>query len=138
MLQNLRRFRPHLMFILLFTLVLTTTLVFAQTTPPPAPTPPPIDVLVIGLVNAAVPLLIPFLVYGVRRMVPKIPAIALPMIALGLGVLGNYLASIISGGGSSVYIGALLGAAAVFVREVISTLNEHGFSANNKTVTFSR
>jgi len=91
--------------------------------------PPAVDVALSGLITAAIPLLIPFVVYGVRLAIPKVPRVALPFIAMALGAAADWLAKLAIGGESSLITGALLGAAAVVVRDVYSTLKEHGLKS---------
>lgn len=88
--------------------------------------PPPMDAALAGLITAAIPLLVPFLVYGVRRLLPKVPRVALPFVAMALGAAADWLAKLVMGGDFSLIEGALLGAAAVCVREVYSTAKQHG------------
>ena len=91
------------------------------------PVPPPNwDDLGINLVNALIPIIVPIVIWGGRLAAPKLPRFWIPLIAMGLGVLGDWLASLVGGGGFSPLIGALLGAAGVWLREFVNTLQEHG------------
>lgn len=80
-------------------------------------------------ITALAPIVLPFIVYVVRRLIPKIPRVALPMVAMALGFGVNALTSYISGHDFSPLVGAALGTAAVWVREIANTFNQHGASA---------
>lgn len=69
-------------------------------------------------INALVPILVPFVVYGARLLFSFIPKQLLPIVAVGAGIGLTYLEAFISGGEWSVIVGAALGALGVFVREV--------------------
>lgn len=102
-------------------LLLASTAVFAQDQPNYLG-------LAAGAITALVPFAVPVLVYGIKLLLPSVPRIVLPFLALGFGQLLTFLASITTGGTFNVVEAALLGAAGVFVREVLNTLNEHGVS----------
>jgi hypothetical protein len=69
-------------------------------------------------------------VWAVRKAVPKIPRTLLPFIALGGGPAVHALLSTIAGVESqSAVVMALLGMAAVWLRESWSTYKEHGLKA---------
>lgn len=77
-------------------------------------------------VVALVPVVTMVVVWGIRQLVPQIPRVALPVLAMalpfGLTLLTNYM----GGHQFSPIVGALLGAAATWLRELISTLQQHG------------
>lgn len=81
------------------------------------------------IVVVLVPIVTMALVAGVRKLIPKIPRVALPVIAAALGAGLDLLVAYTTGGTFTPVIGALLGAAATWLREVISTLREHGLSS---------
>lgn len=94
------------------------------------PIAPPNAVAQLALaITALAPIVLPFVVYGVRLVLPKIPRVALPVVAMALGFGVNLLASYIAGHEFSPLIGAALGAASVWVREIANTVSEHGLSA---------
>jgi hypothetical protein len=69
-------------------------------------------------------------VWAVRKAIPKIPRAVLPFLALAGGPAINAILSAISGVESQgVIVGALLGAAAVWLREAWSTVKEHGLKS---------
>ena len=78
---------------------------------------------------ALVPVATMIVVWGIRQLIPKIPRVALPILAAGLPYALTFFASYVSGHEFSPIVGALLGAAATWLREIISTLQEHGTEA---------
>lgn len=71
------------------------------------------------LYNALVAFLVPLAVAGIKKLLPKIPTLLLPIGATGLGVLSNWLLT--EAGAlphTSLMLGALAGAAGVGVREI--------------------
>lgn len=101
-------------------------LVFAQGSPPAGL--PDWHKTLAEAITAFAPLLIPFVVYGVRKVFDRIPRVALPVLALGLGLLVSGLASYIDSQPWSPITGAALGAASVFLREVYNTAKQHGIN----------
>lgn len=86
------------------------------------------------LVNALVVVLVNLAVYGIRLLSPRIPRILLPMIAL---IAGPVIAAVVGAITQASLVpnvkwwaAVLLGALAVFVREVYNTLSEHGVSGS--------
>ena len=76
---------------------------------------------------ALVPVLTALLVFGLRKLLPKIPRVAIPIIAMALGFVLSWLNNYISVTPTvTPLVGALLGAAATWLREIVSTFNEHG------------
>lgn len=80
-------------------------------------------------VVALVPVVTMVVVWGIRLLIPKIPRVALPVIAMALPFVLTLLTNYIGGHELNPMMGALLGAAATWLREIISTLNEHGSNA---------
>jgi hypothetical protein len=78
---------------------------------------------------ALVPIVTMVVVYFVRLLIPKIPRVALPILAAGLPFLLSFFVDYIAGHTFSPMIGILLGAAATWLREIISTIQQHGASA---------
>lgn len=79
----------------------------------------PIEPLWQQIIEALIPLMTMFAVWFIRFVVPKIPPVALPILAAGLGVALHYLDATLTHGGFSPFHGLLLGAAAVWIREVM-------------------
>jgi hypothetical protein len=111
-------------------LVSLATVALAQPAPP---TPPSTNETLAAIITALSAILVSWATYGVRRAIPRIPRIALPFVVMALGTVAAYVDSLITGGQFSVIGGAALGAAALWLREVISTFNEHGFAAAGPT-----
>jgi len=78
---------------------------------------------------ALVPIVTMVVVWGVRLLIPKIPRVALPILAMGLPYVLTFFVNYVGGHEFSPLVGALLGAAATWLREVISTIQEHGAEA---------
>ncbi len=80
------------------------------------------------VVNGVVVAVIPVLVEGFRRVLPGIPRVVvwtLPMVFGGVLVsIGNFLAAFPAG--MSTWEGIALGAAAMVLRELVSTVKDHG------------
>ena len=70
--------------------------------------------------------IVAFVVWLVRLLIPKIPRVLLPFLAMLLAWLGSYVASLIGGGDLNPIMAAALGAAAVWIREIKNTIEEHG------------
>lgn len=80
-------------------------------------------------VQVVIPVVVPFIVWGTRKLIPKIPRAALPMLAVGLGMGLDWFLAFVSAGQWSPLMGAALGAAGVCAREFVNTIREHGTSA---------
>jgi hypothetical protein len=78
---------------------------------------------------ALVPIVTMVVVWGVRLLVPKIPRVALPILAAGLPFVLSFFVDYIGGHTFSPLVAALLGAAATWLREIISTIQQHGTDA---------
>jgi hypothetical protein len=85
--------------------------------------------LTVRSIVALTPIVTTLLVWGARLLVPKIPRTFLPLLAMLLPVVGDWLYSLSTGGMSNPMLAALLGAAAVWVRELVSTFRQHKLSA---------
>jgi hypothetical protein len=108
-------------------LMLSPVALFAQAIPaPPASATFDWTAVAINFVTGLQVLIVPLLVTGVRNLLPSIPRVALPFVALALGVFTDGFATWVAGGGFSPLRGALVGLAAVVLREIVSTLAEHG------------
>lgn len=94
--------------------------------------PPPVDWAQLGadVITAIVPPLTVLAVWLTRKLIPKIPRAVLPFLALGGGAAINALLSAIAGvQDQGPLVGALLGAAAVWLREMWTTFQEHGLKS---------
>jgi MFS superfamily sulfate permease-like transporter len=76
---------------------------------------------------ALIPVVTALIVFGLRKVLPKIPRYLIPLLAMlvgfGLSWLNNYIAATPD---VTPLVAALLGAAATWVREIVSTIQEHG------------
>lgn len=70
-----------------------------------------------------------FVTWGVRKVIPKIPRFMLPIVSMVLAWLGTWVGSLLTGGTLNPILVAALGAAAVWIREIKSTIEEHGTEA---------
>ena len=71
---------------------------------------------------ALVPVVTMLLVYGIRKLLPKLPKYIVPLIALGLGAFLTWLQGYMGGVSASPLVMVLLGAAATWLHEVINAL----------------
>lgn len=80
---------------------------------------------------ALVPVATALLTFAVRTVIPKIPRFAIPVVAMGLGFALTWVHAAAAGPevAFNPLLGAALGAAATWLREMISTVNEHGAKA---------
>ena len=74
---------------------------------------------------ALIPVVSMVLTWVVRQLVPKIPRIALPVIAVALGFVVTAVQNYMGGVGVTVVETAALGAAATWLNEMITTFKEH-------------
>ena len=88
-----------------------------------------VEELAAQAITALIPVVGAVLVYLVRQLIPKVPRVVLPVIALALGIGLDYLTAFIGAGEFNIVVGAALGAASVWLREVINTFQEHGTSS---------
>lgn len=71
-----------------------------------------------NLLMLLIPVLVPLVIAIGKFFVPKVPGWILPIVAPALGVLIDYINTLVSGTNASPLIGALLGSAGVGVREI--------------------
>lgn len=83
---------------------------------------------IVQLVMALTPVVTTLVVAGIRLLIPKIPRVALPIVALLLPVAASWFYSF-AGGTFTPVVAALLGAAAVWLREIVNTFQEHQLRA---------
>lgn len=79
----------------------------------------------VQLVMAVTPVVTTLLVWGLRLLIPKIPRVALPVVAMLLPVAASWFYSFAGGGQFTPVVAALLGAAAVWLREIVNTFQQH-------------
>lgn len=107
--------------VLMGVVIVGSTVLVAQTTNtppvPPGSTPNPLSLA------ALIPFVVPLLVAVIKGVVPKIPKVALPILAPILGA-GLDIVLQFTGGGTSLIWGAVLGAAGVGLREAIDQIRK--------------
>jgi hypothetical protein len=91
--------------------------------------PPDWSQIGVDLIHVAVPILTAIFIWLGRLAVEKVPRALLPIVAVVLGTGVDYILSVLSGGGFNVVVGALLGASATWLRELVDTIMEHGVNA---------
>jgi len=92
------------------------------------PAPPSADQSVAGVMTAVLAAVVPFVVYGIRLVAPRIPRILVPIVTFMVSGGATYLASVTWGGGFSMTKAAVVAGGAWILREIYSTLTEHGVS----------
>lgn len=78
---------------------------------------------------ALVPVVTTIVVFYMRLLIPKIPRVALPLIAALLPYVVSLASNAAAGTSMDPLLAALLGAAATWLREILSTISEHGLRA---------
>jgi len=91
--------------------------------------PPDWSLLGVGLVQAAVPILTVVFIWLGREVVATVPRALIPIVAVVLGTGVDYLLAAITGATFSPLVGALLGASATWLRELVNTIVEHGMDS---------
>jgi len=90
---------------------------------------PDLDLAGASAILALVPVVVPFIVYYIKQLIPNLPRVALPLIAVGAGLGLTAFESFVAGGEWNVIVGAALGALGVFIREAVNTFQNHGLEA---------
>jgi hypothetical protein len=117
-----------------FTLVLPVLLlagfVLAQDpTPSPGPVPPMVDEPLSKVMLAIGAVLVPFAVYSIRLVMPKIPRFVLPIVNMLVSTAATFVAGLVIPGMSfSLTKAAIVFVGAWVLREAATTLAEHGFA----------
>lgn len=114
MLQSLQSMRRvPLFWLFLVTLLALTVPVLAADAPPSG------EAALANSILLLTPVAIPFLIWGVKKALPSIPSMLIPILATALGVLVEVINKAMTGTDHGLIVGALLGAAAVGVREIL-------------------
>lgn len=74
--------------------------------------------------QAIIPLLTPILVAGIKKVLPKIPSVWIPVIAATLGAVGSVIDHFATGATLNMWLGVGLGLAGVGVREATKQLKQ--------------
>lgn len=102
---------------------------FAQDAPPPIPVPPDWNAELVAAIVALTPIVVRLIVIIGTFIVPAIPRIAVPFVAFALTSLAAYLTGLTS---ENPVIGALLGLAAIGLRELVKLFVFNPFGLGNK------
>lgn len=92
---------------------------------------PPFDWTNFGvtLVQALIPVVTTLAIWAGRAAVEKTPRVLIPIIAVALGTALDLVVAYVSGGVFNPVVGALLGGAAVWLRELVNTYANHGLNS---------
>lgn len=88
----------------------------------PATISTPAESSALSLVQGLSALVVPVIVFAVRKVAPSLPKLWLPVIAAGLGALAEAISAFASGHSANVWLGVVLGLAGVGVREATKQL----------------
>ena len=95
---------------------------------------PPVEASLVALLSAISLAVIPWVTWGVAKLLPKIPRAFLPILVMLLGFAADAVGRLATGQGSPIgAAGIALGA--VILREVIHGLGEHGLAGGGGKVT---
>lgn len=84
----------------------------------------------VSLISAVIPVITTLAIWLGREFIPvKVPRAAIPIVAVALATVLDLLTTYVSGGSFNPLVGALLGGAAVWLRELVNTLAEHGLKS---------
>ncbi len=89
-------------------------------------------VLFADSITALSPVLIPVAIYYFRLWQPRVPRVLLPLLAVLLGVLVQWVDALASASAADPLAGAVLGLSAVVLREVWNTAREHGLDGTSR------
>lgn len=112
----------------LFALVVLFLLpVSAFATEVPSSTAPSLDSLAVLLITTVSAAAVSLATAGVKKLAPKIPRALLPTLVIPtLGVFAEWVSAYATGGNFSPVVAALVTAGALYLRETLDTLKEHG------------
>ena len=83
----------------------------------------------VDLIQASVPILTAVFIWLGREVVTKVPRSLIPIVAVALGTGVDFVIAYVSGGTFNPVVGALLGASATWLRELVNTIVEHGMDS---------
>ena len=92
---------------------------------------PPFDWTNFGVtaIQVLIPVVTSLAIWVGREYVVKTPRVLIPIVAVVLGTGLDMLTAYISGGTFNPVVGALLGASATWLRELVNTYATHGLKA---------
>jgi hypothetical protein len=80
-------------------------------------------------IQALIPVVTGLAIWFGREFVTKTPRVVIPIVAVALATVLDLLTAYVSGGVFNPVLGTLLGAVAVWLREVVNTYAEHGLKS---------
>ena len=80
-------------------------------------------------IQVLIPVVTSLAIWIGREYVVKTPRVLIPIVAVVLGTGLDMLTAYITGGTFNPVVGALLGASATWLRELVSTYAEHGLNS---------
>jgi hypothetical protein len=83
----------------------------------------------VSAITVLVPVVTSLVIWGARTVLTKTPRILIPIVAVALASGLDLLLAYVTGGAFNPIVGALLGAASVWLREFITTYTEHGLNS---------
>lgn len=83
----------------------------------------------VSAVTALVPVVTTLAIWAGRALLVKTPRVVIPIVAVALATLLDLMLAYVQGGTFNPIVGALLGAASVWLREFVNTYSEHGLSS---------
>lgn len=82
----------------------------------------------VSAITALVPVVTSLAIWGGRALLVKTPRLLIPIVAVALASGLDLFLAYVSGNAFNPVVGALLGAASVWLRELVSTYAEHGLN----------
>ena len=83
----------------------------------------------VDAISALVPVVTAVFIWAGRVLVVKVPRALIPIVAVTLGTGLDFLTAFITGGVFNPVVGALLGASATWLRELVDTIAKHGLDS---------
>lgn len=87
------------------------------------------NVFGIDLIQAVIPVVTTLFVWAGREAWAKTPRVLVPIVAVALATGLDFLLAYVNDGVFNPVVGALLGAASVWLRELVNTYVEHGLGS---------
>ena len=119
--------------ILVFALMACAGMGFAQDVAEPVDDGLNIELVAVDAIKALIPVIGVVLVFFVKKLWKKVPRVALPVIAMALGMVTDWLIAFLAGGTFTPIVGAILGGCTVWLREIIDTAQKHGMQPIDPT-----
>lgn len=83
----------------------------------------------ISAVTALIPVVTSLAIWAGRALLTQTPRVLIPIVAVVLATGLDLLVAYVNGGTFNPFVGALLGAAAVWLRELVNTYSQHGLES---------